>query len=46
MIGVTVNFLAIASGALVGTLLKKGIPERLTKMVISALSLCVIYIGI
>ncbi|MCI8631410.1 MAG: DUF554 domain-containing protein, partial [Firmicutes bacterium] len=46
MLGVTVNFLAIITGGSVGSLLKKGIPERLTKMVIYALGLCVIYIGI
>ena len=46
MIGVIVNFLAIAAGGILGTLLKKGISERMTKIVIHALALCVMYIGI
>lgn len=46
MIGVAVNFMAIVLGGSLGSLLKKGMPERLSKMVIYALGLCVIYIGI
>ena len=46
MLGVAVNALAIIAGSLMGALFKKGIPERLTKHIMSGIALCVIYIGI
>jgi len=46
MISPLVNSLAILVGSLIGLLLKKGIPERLTESVMKALGLCVIFIGI
>ena len=46
MIGVLVNTLAAVVGGLLGTLLKKGIPERLADLVQKGLALCVLYIGI
>ena len=46
MLGVAVNALAILAGSLMGALFKKGIPERLTKHIMSGIALCVIYIGI
>lgn len=46
MLGPIVNAAAIAAGTLVGLLLKKGIPEKVSKAVMTALGLCVMYIGI
>lgn len=46
MLGPTVNALAIVAGTLVGILLKKGIPEKVSKAVMTALALCVTAIGI
>ena len=46
MLGVAVNALAIIAGSIAGALFKKGIPERLTKHIMSGIALCVIYIGI
>ena len=46
MIGTIVNTLAAVVGGLLGTLLKKGIPERFADLVQKGLALCVLYIGI
>ncbi|MBU5308047.1 DUF554 domain-containing protein [Clostridioides mangenotii] len=46
MLGTIVNSLAIAIGCLVGLVIKKGIPDRVSKTIMSGLALCVIYIGI
>lgn len=46
MIGAIVNTLAAVVGGLLGSLLKKGIPERFADLVQKGLSLCVLYIGI
>ncbi|WP_024621328.1 DUF554 domain-containing protein [Metaclostridioides mangenotii] len=46
MLGTIVNSLAIAVGCLVGLFIKKGIPERVSKTIMSGLGLCVLYIGI
>ncbi len=46
MIGTLVNTLAAVVGGLLGTLLKKGIPEKLADLVQKGLALCVLYIGI
>lgn len=46
MIGVIVNTLAVVFGSFIGLLCKKGIPERLSKAVMSAIGLCVVLIGI
>lgn len=46
MIGVIVNTVAVIVGSLVGLLLKKGIPERISGAVMGAIGLCSIYIGI
>ena len=46
MLGVIVNAATIIIGALIGCLLKKGIPERISQMMIYALGLCAVYIGI
>jgi len=46
MISPVVNAIAIIIGSLIGLLLKKGIPKRLTDSVMKALGLCTIFIGI
>ncbi len=46
MIGTLVNTLAAVVGGLLGTLLKKGIPERFADLVQKGLALCVLYIGV
>lgn len=40
------NFLAVLIFGLIGSFLKKGIPERISNAIISAMGICVIYIGI
>lgn len=45
MFGVFVNAAAVTSGALIGMLLKKGIPERLTSSVMVGVGLCTMYLG-
>lgn len=44
--GTVVNVAAILVGSLVGLLLKKGLPERITNALSVAVGLCVAYIGI
>ena len=46
MIGAIVNTLAAVVWGLLGSLLKKGIPERFADLVQKGLALCVLYIGI
>lgn len=46
MLGTIVNALAVIAGALVGMLLKKGIPERISDVIMKGVALCVLYIGI
>ena len=46
MFGVIINALAVVVGSTLGLLFKKGIPERLNSALMSAVSLCVLYIGI
>ena len=46
MISPIVNAIAIVMGSLIGLLLKKGIPERLTNSTMKALGLCVVFIGV
>ena len=46
MLGVLVNALAILTGSFVGLLAKKGIPEKSTNAIMTAIALCVIYIGV
>ena len=45
MLGVFVNVLGILIGGLLGLVLKKGIPERITTPLTFSLALCVFYIG-
>ena len=46
MISAIVNAIAIIAGAVLGLFLKRGIPERVSKAVMTAMGLCVVYIGI
>lgn len=46
MIGVLINAAAVALGSLIGLLLNKGLPEKLTKAAGAAIALCVAAIGI
>lgn len=46
MIGVIVNTLTVLLGSGLGLLLKKGIPERVSQAVMTAIGLCTVYIGI
>ena len=46
MLGVFVNVIAVVVGSLVGLLLKKGIPERVSKAVMIGLGVCTLYIGV
>lgn len=46
MLGVIVNMLAAVVGGTLGTLFKKGIPEKITNSIMIAVGLCVVYIGI
>lgn len=46
MISAIVNAIAIIVGAVLGLFLKRGIPERVSKAVMTAMGLCVVYIGI
>ena len=46
MLGVMVNAVAVVIGSAIGLLFKKGIPERFTGAIMTAVGLCVTYIGI
>ncbi len=46
MLGTLVNTAAVAAGGLIGLLLKRGIPQRITDAVMQGIALCVIYMGI
>lgn len=46
MIGVIINTMAVLVGGLIGLLLKKGIPERISGAIMKGIGLCTIYIGI
>ena len=46
MLGVLVNVVAVIIGGTAGTFLKKGIPEKFVKAIMTGIGLCVVYIGI
>ena len=46
LLGAVVNGAAIFAGALLGMLLKRGLPEKIKESLLHGLALCVIYIGI
>lgn len=45
MLGVLVNTGTVVVGSLIGLLIKKGVPERITKPVMTGIGLCTMYIG-
>ena len=46
MLGVIVNTLGAALGALIGLIIKKGIPDRVNDHIFKGIALFVIYIGV
>lgn len=44
--GAFVNFVLVLIGSGIGMLLKRGIPDKIQKTLVSAVALCVLYIGI
>jgi len=46
MLGTLANTVCVAIAGILGTLLKKGIPERITSTVLHGMALCVMFIGI
>ena len=46
MIGVIINVITVLVGACIGLLLKKGIPEKVSKAAMIGLGACTLYIGI
>lgn len=46
MLGTIVNTIAVIVGALVGLLLKKGLPDQLADVLMKGLGLCTLYLGI
>lgn len=45
-LGTLVNFAVVLIMGIIGSLVKKGIPERFSKSIMAAMAICVIYIGI
>ena len=45
-LGTIVNFAAVLVAGILGSLLKKGVPERISKAILSAMAISVIYIGV
>ncbi|MBO5906654.1 MAG: DUF554 domain-containing protein [Clostridia bacterium] len=45
-LGTIVNFLVVLVAGIVGSLIKKGLPKRIEDGVMSAMAICVVYIGI
>ncbi len=46
MLGTLVNVIAVIIGGIIGLLLKKGLPKRLERSLMTALGLCTVYLGI
>ena len=46
MLGVIVNTVAIIAGSLIGLLVNRGIPERFSTAIMTALGLVIIYVGV
>ena len=45
-LGTIINFSAVLILGFIGSFIKKGVPERISNAIISAMGICVIYIGI
>ncbi len=46
LLGVIVNVITVLIGSTIGTLFKKGLPEKATSAAMTAIGLCTLYIGI
>lgn len=46
MLGTIVNVIAVLAGGVIGLLIKRGLPARLEKSLMTALGLCTIFLGI
>ncbi len=46
MTGVIINTITVILGSTIGLLMKKGIPDRISKAAMTAIGLCTVYIGI
>lgn len=46
MLGVVVNSILVVAGGIIGLLLGKAVPERVGKLVMNGMALCIIYIGV
>lgn len=46
MLGVLINVITVIIGSTLGLLLKKGIPDKISKAAMTAIGLCTVYIGI
>lgn len=46
MLGTVVNSISIIIGCIIGIFIKGGIPDRISKTIMKALGLCILYIGI
>ena len=46
MLGTLVNAIAIIVGAVVGIVLKKGLPGRMTDTLMKGVGLCTVFLGI
>ena len=45
-LGTIVNFLVVLVLGIVGTFIKRGVPERISQAIMSAMAICVVYIGV
>lgn len=45
-LGTLVNFIVVLVAGILGTLIKRGVPKRFTDIIMSAMAICVVYIGI
>lgn len=45
-LGTIINFSAVMIFGLIGALIKKGVPERISNAIIFAMGICVVYIGV
>lgn len=45
-LGTIINFSAVLIAGLLGSLVRRGVPERLSQAIINAMGICVIYIGV
>ena len=46
MTGVLVNFATVVAGGLIGSLIRKGVPDHLRAAITNGIALCVLVIGV